>query len=156
MRRAFLALLLLLVPALASAQVTNNRIRLRTPDGNNYLLNNVAATAAVGLRTVTAPVGGYKTVSWTFGLTRSAGTAVNMTCKGSTDQGASYGDITSMAIAGGTGTLTPFTWTQTTSVTGAIVIDMSTGNYDFLQCIFSVTAGAAGDLIRVSGTAGQS
>lgn len=156
MRRLLLALLLLLAPSLASAQVTNNRMRLRTLDGSNYLLNNVAANASAGARTVTVAVGGYKTISWTFGLTRVAGTAINMTCKGSTDQGVTYGDIPSMAISGGTGTLTPFTWTQTTSVSGAIIIDMSTGNYDSLQCIFSVTTGGGSDLIKVSAIAGQS
>jgi hypothetical protein len=154
MPRLLLALLLLLAPTLASAQATSSRLRFRTLTGSNYLLNQVAANASAGSRTVTVSTGGYSKVSWTFGYTQAAGTAITMTCQGSTDRGTTFGDITAMSISGGTGTLSVFTWTQAIAASGATIIDMASGSYDALKCVFGITGGAGSDLINVSGIAG--
>lgn len=154
MRRLFLALAVILAPALASAQTTQTRVKYKTPQGSLKLLSAVALNASAGLRTVTVPTGGYSRVTWHVDLTRVAATTLTMTCKASLNNGTTFADVTSMDVASGVGTLTPFTWSLAVSANASAIIDMSVGTYDFLRCAFGGASAGGSDLVDVYATAG--
>lgn len=149
---AFLALLL--VPALASAQVTNTRIRMRTPTGSNYLINGIAATASAANRTAVFNIGGLAKLSISFSVSRSTATAITMTCNASTDQGTTFVAVADQTVSAGVGTLVAHTWSYAVSASGGVQIDVGVGSYDFLQCVFAATGGGSSDLLTVSAIGG--
>lgn len=162
LRRLLLVLGLLLAPAIANAQTYQARSRVTTGSPPQpYLLNNVAANAAAGSRTVTIETAGYVHVTWQVNLTRATATAITVTCTASEDGGATYANIPGMNTDGTTGTLKPFTWRYIgADPSGALVgndstiIKMDVSDYDWIACIFSATGGGGSDLLRVSAMKG--
>ena len=117
--------------------------------GSCPVLSAVAATASAGSRTFTIPVAHYSVTTIQINFTRTAGTAVTLTCTASLNGGSSYGSITSTAISSGAGTVTPYVDTWTTSASGNILLDYATARYDDLQCVVAVTTGGASDTFSV-------
>lgn len=154
MRNLLLALAVLLAPLSARAdQIT--RLPQRTPSGSIYLLNAVASNASAGARTATFTTGGYSKLTISFSYVRvGTPSALTMTCKASTDKGIIYNAIPDQTINAGVGTLIAHTWFYPVAATDGVTIDIGTGTYDAVQCVFSATGGGATDLLTVSAIAG--
>lgn len=117
------------------------------------ILNAVACNAAAGARTWTSTAGtvsGWGIVGFQMDFTRAAATAVAWTCEGTYNDGTSWAFAQSCSVSGGVCTSTDATWTK----------DVSGGSKNFIlrvdflgasdvRCVWSCTAGGAGDLVTV-------
>lgn len=150
-------LALLLFPSIAFAQATPppyvqwtaaGAVCTTAPSGCK-VLSAVAATASSANRTFTIPVAHLKATTVQIDYTHSSGTAVTLTCTASLSGGNSYASVTSTNIQSGTGTVSPYNDSWTTSVSGGVLLDYTTARYDHLKCTEAVTGGGSGDTVNV-------
>lgn len=119
----------------------------------NYklLLDDVSATALEASRTAEIDVATGESITLIYTFTRVGATssAISLTVYKSVDGGTKYGDIQSLAVAGGAGTASDYTVTKTTSTSDAMSIDFDTRSCNKIKVIASVTSGDADDLITL-------
>ena len=161
MRRFALVFCCLLFSATAQAQVVApkmQRVKYSGKAGTAFcsdtgackVLDGVAANASAALRTFVLKTYGYSVVGVQVNYTRSSGTALVLTCTGSRDGGVTYGEIDSVNISAGVGTMSPFYLTKTTSTTGNYNFDgLDVRRFDYVSCILAVTSGGTSDLADV-------
>ncbi len=113
------------------------------------VLDGVAADAAEASRTITLPTHGMSRLVLQVEFTRSAGTAVTLTPSYSLDDGANYCRMTSTTISLGTGTLSQYTDSRTTSSTESFGVTYDVAGMDYFKVVFAVTSGGSSDLLTV-------
>lgn len=127
---------------------------MRAPDALKFFfgtpVDGVAANAAAALRTATLDVIRFAQLAVVIDLSQSAATALTMTMAASVDGGTTYGDVQSMSVSSGTGTLSDMTWTKAVSGDVTITLDLPVVAYSNVQLVFAATGGGASDLITVT------
>lgn len=149
-----LALLLTLIPVVADAQVVAPKQQRKkhfnaTSTNSRKLLSAVALNAAAGTRTVTLTVSDWSQTVFQVDLTRDAATTLTMACTGSLNGGTSYGNVNSVAIAAGVGTLSTYTLTKTVGASVKELMSMDTSAYDSIACVFGGAGATGSDLVDV-------
>jgi len=117
------------------------------------LLDAVAANAAEASRTQIINVVGQANCSLLAWITRVAASALTVTIAASLDDGTTYGDIQSMSVSGGTGTLSDMTWSKAVSADKGIIIDLPVAAYTHIKVIIGGTGGGATDKLTLQASA---
>lgn len=177
MKRALLALALLLCASSALAQTTATgtttgqtpsivapalrRIKFSgnagtaycNPNGACPVLNSVAANASSAARTFLLFVGGYSVLKLQLNYTYSSGSAEVLSCSESLDGGATFGNVTSTAIAAGAGTVSSYSDNLAVSANVNITLGYDVRTDDWVKCTWSATGGGSSDKVTVFATA---
>ena len=138
---------------------SNNRLPVATVPALTALgsLTDIAANAAAGDRTLTIDTSGYSGLSIVINLTWVAATDLTMVVRARSVASGLWGVQHSMAIAAGTVTLSPVTYTRPVSADAEVLIELPVAKYAAVELLFAAPGGGATDLISVqtAGVAGE-
>lgn len=159
MRRLLLALVVLLAPAIASAQASVHAIA-PAGGGGVVLLNDIALNAAAGVRTFTINNStqlkprGFSYLVLSVKRTRNAGTDLTMTCTQSPDGGATDYMLAECEGAAASGVCNFYqqTWQDEGDVSANWTWRVDVLGYSHLECVFGSTSASASDKLTVTGT----
>jgi hypothetical protein len=138
-----------IAPVLNRLKFTAAGATCPTQDGSCKVLSAVALNASAGSRTFTLPVSRYAKTVVQVDLTRTAATDLQLTCTGSLNGGATYGEIASTSISAGVGTMSAYRDVFALTTSRNILFEYDTRNYDSFRCVVSGTSGGAADTINV-------
>jgi hypothetical protein len=150
--RRLLALLILLAPTIAQADITGRRVSpVLMIQGSvpQTLINNLSLDAT---RTITiANTGGYSVAALGFKFTRNSATTVDMSCVGYLVDGGEPYVLQSTTDLNGVATSNDRSWTKPVAVSASWPWRVDIAGFRKVVCFVTSTGGGASDLLTVKG-----
>ena len=113
------------------------------------LIDNIAADDTAANRTFNLDTDGWASLAVYVDFTRSAGTAVTLTCSATDDEGTTDFPIQECTFSSGTCTLDDIVYSKTTSVSDTFHFLVDTLGAEEIECVFAVASGGSSDFITI-------